>query len=118
MGQCMGQCVDGLVCRREEWGCYLQENEGEEEDNERNKERKGKEVEFERKRKEMVSGMVELKLTIYLGKRNQALMVWEERNNHSVVSGQNNGGEWSIKDKRKEKNEQEDRTALCALRMA
>ena len=40
-----------------------------------------------KKRKEMVSGMVELKLTIYLGKRNQALMVWEERNNHSVVSG-------------------------------
>jgi hypothetical protein len=37
--------------------------------------------------KEMVSGMVELKLTIYLSKRNQALMVWEERNKYSVVSG-------------------------------
>ena len=45
-------------------------------------------------------------------------MVWEERNNHSVVSGQHNGGEWSIKDKRKEKNEKEDRTELCALRTA
>jgi hypothetical protein len=40
-----------------------------------------------KKRKEMVSGMVDLKLTIYLGKRNQALMEWEESNKYSVVSG-------------------------------
>ena len=66
----------------------------------------------------MVSGMVELKLTIYLGKRNKALMVWEESNKYSVVSGQHNGGEWSIEDKRKEKNEKEDRNELCALRTA
>ena len=66
----------------------------------------------------MVSGMVELTLTIYLSKRNQALMAWEESNKYSGVSGQHNGGEWSIKDKRKEKNEKEDRTDLCALRMA
>ena len=65
----------------------------------------------------MVSGMVELKLTIYLDKRNQALMVWEERNNHSVVSGQHNGVEWSIKDKRKEKNEKEDRNELSSLKI-
>jgi hypothetical protein len=33
----------------------------------------------------MVSGMMELKLTIYLGKRNQTLMVWEESNKYSLV---------------------------------
>ena len=65
----------------------------------------------------MVSEMVQLLLTFYLSKRNQALMLWEESNKYSVVSGQHNGGEWSIKDKRKEKNEKEDKNELCALRM-
>ena len=71
-----------------------------------------------KKRKEMVSGMVELKLTTYLSKRNQALMLWEESNKYSVVRWMTIWGEWSIKDKRKEKNEQEDRNELCALRTA
>ena len=43
-------------------------------------------------------------------------MMWEESNKYIVVSGQKNGGELSIKDKRKEKNEQEDRTELYAVR--
>ena len=35
--------------------------------------------------KEMVSGGGMLKLIIYLGKRNQALIMWVESNKYSVV---------------------------------
>ena len=81
--------LDGLVCFEEknEAAIYRRMERKKKTMKEIKKEKEGKWNLSGRykKRKEMVSGMVELKLTTYLSKRNQALMLWEESNKYSVV---------------------------------